>query len=379
MTSTSWGAGLVWVKPSSQELLIDQFTVQVRFEGVPDADVRSLQIALDGQVMLTLTAPPWQAQIDGGDSVRSRKLEAIAKLADGSTLRRSLVVSPPGFVQDIDVPLVTLALAVKDRAGKPIRDIARQEVSVLDSGKPVAISHWDPRGGQLSVAIVMDTSNSMKGERIEGARQAAEAFLKQLSAQDRALILQFNDEPSLVLPLATTNSQTLSAVDRLQPQGGTALYDAVHQAARLLGDAPADSKRVIVLLSDGRDESATGLEAGSLHTLEEAVRSAHDNDCTIFSIGLGRQLETDMDMDRRFTTAQVLQRFSESTGGTFTEVAKAGRLEEAFKSVVDELRNLYSVGYSMPPTRPGESWRSISVKVTRPGAVVRAREGYYVR
>lgn len=379
LTSGSKAAGLVWVKPSSQELLIDQVTVQVRFEGVADSEVRSVQIALDGRVMVTLTAPPWQAQIDAGDSVGTRKLEAIAKLANGSSLRQSLSVAPPGFVQEVDVPLVTLAVAIRDKAGKPIRDIARQEVSVLDAGKPVLISHWDSRGGQLSVAIVIDTSNSMKGDRIVGAREAAAAFLRQLSPQDRALLLQFNDEPSLVLPLSSATGETISAVDKLEARGGTSLYDAVHLGASLLSDASPDSKRVIVLLSDGRDESASGLEPGSLHTLDEAVRAAHDNDCTIFSIGLGRQLETDMDRDSRYTTAQVLQRFSESTGGTFTEVAKAGRLQDAFKAVVEELRNLYSVGYAMPPARPGESWRTISVKVTRPGSVVRAREGYYVR
>jgi VWFA-related protein len=170
-----------------------------------------------------------------------------------------------------------------------------------------------------------------------------------------------------------------TAIASLEARGGTALYDAVWRASELLAESQPDRRRVVVVLSDGRDESASGLEPGSLHTLQEAVRAAHLNDVTVYSIGLGRQLESDLDFEGKSTTSEILSRISGSTGGTFTAVEKAGRLDAAFRGVVEELRSLYSIAYSMPVARPGETWRSISVRVARPGVNARAREGYFVR
>jgi VWFA-related protein len=120
------------------------------------------------------------------------------------------------------------------------------------------------------------------------------------------------------------------------------------------------------------------MEPGSFHTQDEAIRQAHFADATVFSLGLGAELDRETDFTGRMTTAEVLTRFSRSTGGVFQKITRWSRLERAFRSVLEEIRRQYGMAYRPPAPKPGETWRTVHVKVSRPGLNVRTREGYFV-
>ncbi|NJN63479.1 MAG: hypothetical protein HC882_00445, partial [Acidobacteria bacterium] len=66
-------------------------------------------------------------------------------------------------------------------------------------------------------------------------------------------------------------------------------------------------------------------------------------------------------------------------GGRYERVRSLGRLRRSFETILDELRAQYSMAYTPPPPRAGETWRTVQVRVDVPGATARTREGYFLR
>lgn len=371
------GPRVVLLAPSADAPLLGPVTVEFAIDGAsPDAVARAA-IVLDGREVAALTAPPWQASIDAGSDLNPHRLDVIVVLKNGQKLKTGFSSRRvPGAT--VEVRLVNLAVTVTDRSGKAVTDLRREDFEVFDSGQPVTVTHWESAPSALAVAFVLDTSLTMQGDKIEAAKKAAEAFIKELAPEDRALVLSFSDDIQLRAALSTDHAEALQQIGGLSAAGGTALYDAIYAAAAELEKAPPEIRKVIVLLSDGRDEAASGLEPGSFHTMEEAIHRAHAADATVFSFGLGAILDRETDFTGRMTTAEVLDRFARSTGGAFQRITRWTRLGAGFRGVLDEVRRQYGLAYRPPQPQPGETWRTVQVKVARPGLSVRTREGYFV-
>jgi VWFA-related protein len=161
----------------------------------------------------------------------------------------------------------------------------------------------------------------------------------------------------------------------------------VWTASRLLESF--DGRRVLVLLSDGEDEAASGLGPGSLHTLEEAREQALRSEVIVFAVGLGNRLDQPV---RRFdpvtglatatetTLGEMLERLADRTGGRALMATTAGKVVDAFDDVATDLRNQYAIAYTSTDPTPDGRWRSIEVQTPgRPGLEVVTRSGYYAR
>jgi tight adherence protein B len=131
----------------------------------------------------------------------------------------------------------------------------------------------------FGAVLVLDASYSMTGKPIEAAVKAEQAFANQLNSNEQLGIIDFNKEPTVVLPLTNSQSKITSAL--AEPPAittGTHLYDAVAQAEKMLSDAHISSGSIIVL-SDGAD-------TGSTHTLDEVAKSARAGNMKIYTVGL---------------------------------------------------------------------------------------------
>lgn len=367
------------VRPAPGTALVGEVELAFLVTGVDDAEIAEATIHLDGKTVARLDSPPWNATVDAGDEIEPHRVDVVVRLRSGRTLTTGRTYETPPGMERVDVRLVNLAVTVTDRRGNPVLGLGRENFAILDEGEPVAIERWEGPPDSIAVALVIDTSGSMRGSRLDAARDAAAEFVQELAERDRVAVLSFSDRVETLVALTDDHAAATAALRGLDGGGGTALYDALARGARLLAEqTEPGARRALVLLSDGRDESASGLEPGSFHTLREAIRAAHATDVQVYALGVGSQLEIEQDFEGRATTAEILTTISRSTGGSYRPVRSIRWLGRAFGDILDELRSQYSLAYKPPDPRPGETFREIAVDVDLPGAEVRTREGYYI-
>jgi VWFA-related protein len=150
-----------------------------------------------------------------------------------------------------------------------------------------------------------------------------------------------------------------AALDRLEPWGTTALYDATLEAVDAI--EAARGRRALILLSDGNDRYSRA----SATDVVDAVRR---KDVLIYPIAIGEK------------RPEIFAELATATGARSFLVKDARQLQAALSAIGQELRFQYLLGYT--PERPiaaRPEWRSIRVSANRPGARVRARDGYLAR
>ena len=144
--------------------------------------------------------------------------------------------------------------------------------------------------------------------------------------------------------------------------GGTAFYDAVHASYRVLNDAAAE-RRAIVLLTDG-DDTESRIDFDRL--LEEARLS----NVTIYTIGLK--------VGTMATATKTLERLAEETGGRSYMIDRAAELGSTYEQIAEELRTLYQLTYASDNQKFDGRFIKIGIAVTGDQKLdVRHRSGYH--
>ena len=155
-----------------------------------------------------------------------------------------------------------------------------------------------------TVALVLDTSGSIRAPELARTRELAAAVLTDLPAGSGFAVFSFDDQSRLLLPRTADVDAVRRAVDGIETSGHyTALHDALYDASRYLRDLPA-SRRAIVLVTDGRDEN-------SALNLEDGLAVAQQAGIPVFCVGVG-QIEE-----------RVLRRIAKLTGGAYMPSAHA--------------------------------------------------------
>ena len=378
-----------FLKPRNRATALGQTSIRL-FVSVPEgAAVDSVEIRVDGRLHTRLAAPPWEVDWHAGDEGSAHTLEAVLRLVDGRETSTRIRTSPlqVNLIERVD--LVNLYLVVRDGSGGYVTDLTDTDFKIVEDGVEQSIERFTATHKPLRVGIVLDSSRSMlKEQRLEKAKKAALEFLDILKPGDEGTVVNFNDYVHVTQNFSSKKELLARAIQDAFPSGGTALYDAVWKSSSLLEDF--DGRRVMVLLSDGRDESSSGFEPGSLHTLDESLEQALRSEVMIFPIGLGKDLDRTYvrrweglsgrsNVDTSTSLADVLQRLADNTGGRAVMSSSAGKLKKAFEEIADDLRHQYSIAYvSTNPVRDGK-WRELRVQVpSRPLEVV-TRTGYYAR
>jgi len=368
------GGVLEFVAPRHLSTAIGLSSIELRVTPPPGVRVLRIDLRVDGSLLTTLTGPPWVAPWDAGDGSRGRRVEATAHLSDGTRESATVWTSPLRINQVEEVGLVNLYPVVRSRGGAYVADLGRDDFRVLEDGAEQRISRFTTERRPLRIGIVLDTSLTMEGRKLENAKKAALNFLDVLEPGDEGMVVAFNDEVRILQEITAERRPMARAIESVESRGGTALYDAVWRTARKLEEF--DGRRVMVLLSDGRDEAANGFEPGSLHTLEEALTQALRSEVMLFAIGLGRDLD-DLDFTRRFTLEEILQRLADETGGRALFTPGAGRLQRAFGDVADDLRNQYSIAYRSSNEKRDGEWRQVLVETPGRDFQITCRKGYF--
>jgi Ca-activated chloride channel family protein len=363
-----------FVEPAPPGLVIGETRLTVEATTDDGTPIASVAITVDGRVLSVLTHPPYTLTWNAGTRFDRRLLRAVATDIRGRTGEAVLTARPLVVGQYEEVRLVTLYATPRDAKGRPIVDLVREDFSVLEDGVAQALSHFSPARRAMTIALLIDASNSMNlGNRIDLARRAAEDFVDRVEAGDRLAVLHFSDTLHGDLE-PTDRARARQAIAAIRAGGGTALYDAIAHTADAL--ATIEGRRVIVLLSDGRDHAFDVNEPGSLFHFEEALEKTHRAEATVYTIGLGRHLDKEMDLAGKRNLKDILDTLALETGGRAWYPDRPGDLTGVYRQIVDDLRHQYSLGYSPANRARDGAWRRITVRA-RGAVAVQARQGYY--
>ena len=212
----------------------------------------------------------------------------------------------------------------------------------------------------MHAGVVLDVSASMEPS-MEQAKQAALHFFESaITPKDRAALITFNDHPQLAAKFTNDVTELAAGLAGIKAERGTALYDSVVFALYYFNGLKG--QRALIVLSDGKDES-------SKFKWEETLEFARRAGVTIYTIGLGKELEHD--------SRKQLDKLAEQTGGRSFFVDTAAELGPAYQSIQEELRSQYLLVYQSTNAKPDKKFRSVDVKVKEPGLEAHTIRGYY--
>jgi Ca-activated chloride channel family protein len=365
-----------FVEPAPPGLILGPTRITVQATAPAGARIVRVEIHADGNLLTVFERPPYSLTWDAGTGFAHRTLRAVATDSEGRSGEATLVARPLYVGQYEEVRLVNVFATVRDRRGNAVLDLGKSDFVLLENGEPQTVTHFTSAKVPITIALLIDASNSMNlGGRIELARKAAEDFVESVDPEDRLIVLSFNDDLQGGADPVADRGATKKAIEAIQAKGGTALYDAIYTAAgRLLG---SEGRRVIVLLSDGRDQALTDNEPGSLHLFEEALEKAHRSEVAVYAIGLGPHLDTEMDLRRERSLKEILDVLARATGGRSYYPARPGQLSGVYRQIAADLKAQYTLAYSSTHRVPDGKWRTITLTAKDPELEVRARSGYY--
>jgi Ca-activated chloride channel family protein len=290
--------------------------------------------------------------------------------AGPATPQQTTGTAPPTFRTGVD--LVTVSVVVRNREGKPVTGLSRQDFELTDAGRVRNIADFRSEPARLSLAVLLDTSGSMQIEpKWANALDAITRLAADLQAgHDQIALLTFDNELHEVQPYTTTPSDVVRKLRSVRPWGSTALYDAVVQAGRTLV-MQGESRRAVVVVTDGLDNRSRS-NAASASAVVSAV------DMPVYTIVVtsphDRAEDESVGGDRSATRSTgTLENLSQWTGGALFQGGTAAESEAAVRQIVTELRHQYVMSFeSSAPA----GWHPLTVRVRDAKLLVRTRSGY---
>lgn len=327
-----------------------------------------------------------------------------------------------GDIVRVETTLVSIPVSVMDRDGKFIPNLRKEDFRIWEDGAEQQVAYFASTEKPFTVALVIDTSGSTKS-RLNEIQDAAISFVEQLRPDDRVMVVSFSDKIKLLSQPTSDRYMLREAIRRTDPGSGTRLYDAVDMIINEYFNR-IEGRKAMVLFTDGVDTTSKRA------SYETNIRDAEELDALIYPVkydtyaemgggwpggggrrgggsrrggggggggggilddilsviiggnvniggghGGGGRGGNGTSREEYETGDRYLNDLARVSGARLYN-AEQQNLDYAFKSVAEELRRQYSLGYypKNKPT-PGER-RGIRVRVTRPELVVRTRDSY---
>lgn len=295
----------------------------------------------------------------------------IASLAAG------VVFAEPAAQIRSEVSIVNVFVTVRDRQKAIVPGLKQDDFQLYEDGQSQEISYFSAETNlPITLGLLIDTSGSE--QFLLGAeKDAGSRFLARLLKKgDLAMVMSFDVDIDLLADFSDDRAMLNRAINRAQinvdsagpiaqgplptsDSGGTNFYDAVYLACheKLSGEA---GRKAIVVLTDAED-------TGSRVKLQDAVEAAQRSD-TVVDILLVAADGGD---------EGVARRLAEETGGRVIIVRSERSLEKGFDTLIEELRNQYTLGYTPTNKKHDGAYRKIRVEMKNRDYSTLARRGYY--
>jgi Ca-activated chloride channel family protein len=341
----------------------------------PEAVAR-VQLFVDDRLVAELTEPPWEVTLDLGPENQEHFFRAVAHGAAGARGEMSLQTPAIEVDEVLDLPLQQLYVTVS-RSGDRVTGLSRGEFRVVDDGAVQELVTFEGGDAPLTAVLLVDSSESMQGERLQSAIRGAQAFTAGMRELDEAMALLFGDQLVRATPFTDDPAELRTSLDGVEAGGGTALTDHLYAAFKILDGR--QGRRVVVVLSDGFD-------VYSALRMRDVLWKAQRSQAIVYWIQLqdravaggepGLYSSAWRDAETNQEEYETLRRLVLESGGRIESIDRVEDVQRAFQSILAELREQYVLGYYPTDLRHDGSWRKVEVRVQGFGNSVRVREGY---
>jgi Ca-activated chloride channel family protein len=357
------------VSPIGDQPVFGKTEVQVAVSSTEQ--VTRVEIFVNGKLVGAATQPPWTVSFDAGEQNIKREIKAVVHGASGATATHTVITQPVQIDDQLDLRLQQLFVTVTRGQARSL-DLDEGDFKIYDNGKPQQIITFGRGELPLTAVLLLDTSESMQGERIEAARRGATNFLNGLKDVDEASVVMFSDRLLRATPFVSDKQVLLRAMAETDAEGGTAVNDFLYMSLKLL--EPRVGRRVVILLSDGSD-------VHSVVPMSEVLWKARTGQAMIYWIQLDEAkhksyVSSWRSVEKNDEEYKTLIKAVEESGGRIEKIDSISQLEGAFQAILRELREQYVLGYYPSDVKKDGKWHEVKVDVRRGGVKARTRDGY---
>jgi Ca-activated chloride channel family protein len=241
--------------------------------------------------------------------------------------------------------------------------VGADDLMVIEDGVEQAVDTFQEAVAPVSIVLALDASGSMRSSA-EAAAAAAREFVKALRPKDALSVLLFADKAVFAHELSTNRTLSLDAIDKYVASGGTALNDALVRSLGRLKDVAG--RRVVVVVTDGRDENNAGNGPGSTFTFTEALEELKASGAVVFAVGLGANVDR-----------APLEQIAAQSGGRAYFPSDVTTLAGDYARIVENLRRRFVLSYSSTNAARDGAWRKVEIRLRSSNALLPSAGGYF--
>jgi VWFA-related protein len=310
----------------------------------------------------------------------------------------SALMAPLRAQDETPVFSATTELALVDiqvrnvKSGAPAPALEARDLQIWEEGTPQRIVHFSRDEFPLSVVMLFDLTDSVRGV-LKRLAMGATSALAHFKPADEVAVMVYAGNAKPVDGFTTDRSRTVRAIEQaagMRSDENAYFNEAVYQAAMQLRQASgAANRRVIVWLTDNLP-NVPYHKNEPVHTEIEALRALHEEGVVVAPILLKNPAWAVMGaMIGAFEAPHAksfppgdARKYAELTGGQ-TVGLRGKQPEERLAQLIDELRARYTIGYRPSDPQPAGTFRRIRVDLAEDGNlrrkewIVLARQGYY--
>jgi VWFA-related protein len=317
------------------------------------------------------------------------------------------------YTMRVTTNFVVVPVTVKDSNGHLKEGLSRTDFAIFEDGVQQQIRFFTSDPFPLSAAVVLDVG--LPDDVLRKVNETLPALAAAFSQFDEIAFYTFGNSVTKELDFSAVTDRYATSIKRLKkqgqqpgapvaggplgqpsptvngrpmdpnvPHGGVyvqyreahVLNDAIFAAAMDLSKRPKDRRKLVFVISDGK-------EVGSHANYPQVLKALLSNAISVYAVAVG---ESSMPIVREVEKvnapfsghANLLPRYTDKTGGDMLPEFDRNAIENAYAHVTQEARNQYTLGYTPKNTGPSNTYRNIEVIVHRPNLKVHAKEGYYL-
>ena len=359
---------------------------------------------------------------DTGDQAQQPppKMPPVSTVPAGSVPKDTETGEDVGYTYRKYVNLVLVPVSVKDANGRPVDGLLYKDFSVLENGQKQQLKFFTSDPFPLSVAVLFDVG--MPDVGVKRVQETLPALQGAFSQYDEVAIYTYSSTVSQVADFGSVGQRLTAVLNQVKTYSGTnngppvtggplgsqgpiingrpidspvtpvitppkesrVINDAILRAARDLSTRDRTRRKIIFVVSDGR-------ERGSIASYADTLKVLLTQNIIVYAVGVdGAALPGYGKIQKVHLPGlglgklgfepigygNILSKYVGATGGgtVYAESARAD-IERAYSRAIGDARNQYTLGYT-PKAGIGR-YRQIEVRVRRADVKVYAKDGYY--